>query len=115
MNRPAHFERSARAGGFAQWELFEPPPFSPKYPKRSTLAWAALMDLLSGKAITHPDFQTRTSSWRLSEPIRVLRHEFGWPVVTIEIPAPTKDRPKRYIAKYVLPDWVIRAVGGIHV
>ena len=92
--------------------LIDPPPFSPIYPKATTLAGEALSLLLAGEALTHPEFEARTCSWRLSEPIRALRHDFGWPVRTIEIPAPTHERPDRYIAKYVLPHWVIETIGG---
>lgn len=67
--------------------------------------------LLNGAAITHPEFEGATGSWRLSEPIRALRHDHGWPVETIEIPAPLPDRPDRYIAKYIMPRWVLRQVG----
>lgn len=113
MNGPAHLGRGGEAGG-RQGYLFEPPPFSPKYPKRSTLAGEALSRLLKGDTLTHPEFEEATCSWRLSEPIRALRHKYGWPVETIEIPAPTPDRPDRYIARYTLPPWVIEAVGGAH-
>lgn len=98
-----------------QLALIDPPPFSPIWPKRSTLAGEALDKLLQGEAITHPDFEALTGSWRLSEPIRALRHDFGWPVETIDIPAPTEDRPERFIALYALPQWVIEEFGGAHV
>lgn len=95
-----------------QLALIDPPPFCPKYPKRSTLAGEALKLLLSGRTLTHPEFEDITNSWRLSEPIRALRHDYGWPVDTIEIPAPTAERPDRFIAKYKLPHWVIEEVGA---
>lgn len=95
-----------------QLNLIDPPPFSPTFPKPSTLAGEALKLLLSGRQITHPDFQSITKSWRLSEPIRALRHDYGWPVETIEIPAPTSDRPERIIARYTLPEWVLHELGA---
>lgn len=97
-----------------QLNLIDPPPFSPTYPKRSSLAGEALALLLAGRTLTHPEFETITASWRLSEPIRALRHDHGWPVVTIEIPAPTAERPDRIIAKYAMPQWVRQEVGAAH-
>lgn len=97
-----------------QMHLLPPPPFSPTYPNRSTLAGEALAMLLNGQSITHPDFLDSTASWRLSEPIRQLRHDHGWPVETNEIPAPTAERQDRYIAAYFLPRWVLEEVGGIN-
>lgn len=114
MKSPAHLCRGVGAGGFIQGELFEPPQFSPTYPKSSTLNGKALALLLEGRAITHPDFQNITKSWRLSERVRALRHDYGWPVQTIEIPAPTAECPTRKIARYALPGWVIQQVEAHH-
>jgi hypothetical protein len=97
-----------------QMYLLEPPPFSPTYPNRSSLAGEALAMLLNGQSITHPDFLNSTASWRLSEPIRQLRRDHGWPVETNEIAVPTADRPTRHIAAYFLPQWVLEAVGAAH-
>ncbi len=112
MRSPNHLCRGVGAEGVNQGELFERPVFSPTYPKRSTLAATALAHLLAGRRLTHPQFESMTNSWRLSEPIRALRHDYGWPVQTIDIPAPTADRPDRVIAEYVLPSWVVQTVGG---
>ena len=114
MKSPAHLVRGGEADGIKQCELFDPPPFSPVYPKRASLAGEALAVLLAGDTLTHPQFESRTRSWRLSEFIRALRHDYGWPVETIEIPAPTAERPDRYIARYVLPQWVRQEVGANH-
>ena len=97
-----------------QMYLLEPPPFSPTYPNRSSLAGEALAMLLNGQSITHPDFLYSTASWRLSQPIHELRQHPGWPIEVSEIPAPTRERPARYIAAYFLPQWVLDEVGGIH-
>lgn len=115
MNAPAD-SRGDGGGrdGNRQGELFEPPLFSPTFPKRTTLKGKALAILLTGRTLTHPEFQAITRSWRLSEPIRALRHDYGWPVVTVEIPAPTDERPDRCIGKYHLPPWVLEQVGGAH-
>jgi hypothetical protein len=99
----------AEPGVGEQLHLIDPPPFSPKWPNRSTLSHVALTAMLRGEMWTHPEFQTVTRSWRLAEPIRALRHDFGWPVETQRIAAPCAERPDRTIARYVLPAWVIAA------
>ena len=114
MKTPERRQASSGVVG-EQLHLIDPPPFSPTYPIRSTLAGEALSLLLSGRTLTHPEFEGITHSWRLSEPIRALRHDYGWPVITIEIPAPTDDRPDRVIANYVMPHWVLQEVGAAHV
>ena len=114
MKTPERRQASSGVVG-EQLNLIDPPPFSPVYPKRASLAGEALALLLAGRTLTHPEFEGITKSWRLSEPIRALRHDYGWPVVTIEIPAPTAERPDRYIAKYLLPPWVLQEVGAAHV
>jgi hypothetical protein len=114
MKSPAHLGRGGEANGIKQFVLFEPPPFSPTFPNPASLAGEALALLLSGRSITHPEFENLTASWRLSEPIRQLRRDHGWPVETIEILAPTEERPDRYIALYILPKWVLEEVGSIH-
>jgi hypothetical protein len=105
--------RQAMSGVGEQLHLIEPPPFSPTRPARATLAARALECLLRGETLTHPEFEKRTRSWRLAEPIRALRHEHGWPVEALEIHCPTEEHPNRTIARYYLPSWVIEAVGGI--
>ena len=112
MNAPAG-SRGDGGGrdGNGQGELFEPPTFSPTYPKHTTLKGKALAILMSGRTLTHAEFQTLSKSWRLSEPIRALRHDHGWPVQTIEFPAPTPARPDRVIAKYQMPTWVVDELG----
>ena len=113
MKTPERRQASSGEVG-EQLTLIDPPPFSPRFPKPSTLAAEALALLLSGRTLTHPEFEDITHSWRLSEPIRALRHDYGWPVDTIEISAPTAERPDRFIAKYVMPHWVMRELEGTH-
>ena len=100
------------AGDAIQSELFERPAFSPVWPKQATHAWRALNLLLSGFEITHPDFQAKTRSWRLGAYVKVLR-ELGWPIETREIPSPTPECAGRFIARYVLPQWVRDEIGGL--
>lgn len=107
--------RQASSGvGTEQLYLFEPPPFSPIWPRRSTLAGRALALFLEGEALTHPDFQEHTGSWRLSEPVRALRHDYGWPVESNDIPCPTADHPDRVISRYFLPAQVLKKMRGTH-
>ena len=96
-----------------QLALIDPPPFSPQYPPQSSLASVALKTLLGGKAITHPEFEDETRSWRLGAYVFTLR-ELGWPVVTQEIHSPTPDAQDRVIARYSMPHWVIDAVEVNH-
>ena len=102
--------RQASSGVGEQLHLIEPPPFSPTWPKPSSLPGIALAALLQGRRLRHPDFEDMTGSWRLAEPIRKLRHQFGWPVETVEITCPTPENPERIIGEYLLPDWVIDTV-----
>jgi hypothetical protein len=107
--------RQAQSGVQAeQMHLFEPPPFSPNWPKPETLAGRALALLLEGREISHPEFERISGSWRLSEPVRALRHDFGWPVCSNDLPAPTDEHPDRVISFYYLPAQVLEAVGAHH-
>ena len=84
-----------------QLSFLPPPPFCPTWPKRGTLADTALGLLMDGRMIDHPDFQDVTASWRLGAVVFTLR-ALGWPVETIDIPAPTEQSPDRLIALYRL-------------
>jgi hypothetical protein len=106
--------RQACSGVYGeQLHLIEPPPFSPKWPKPSSLAGALIRDLLNGKTPTHPEFEGRTGSWRLAAYVLILR-KLGWPIITIEIHWPSPDDPNRIVAKYTLPGWVRDLVGVTH-
>lgn len=96
-----------------QLNLIDPPPFSPQLPPHSTLTAIALDVLLTGRTLTHPEFEDLTGSWRLGAYICELR-ELQWPVETHEIVSPSKDHPDRVIARYAMPQWVISEVGGQH-
>lgn len=106
-------ERRQATSGFVgeQLNLIDPPPFSPVFPPPASLTAEALRLLLTGRTLTHPEFEDITGSWRLGAYICTLR-EMGWPVITIEIPAPTAECPDRYIAKYVMPQWAIDELEG---
>ena len=85
-----------------QLSFLPPPPFSPTWPTRGTLADKALGMLMDGRMIDHPDFENITQSWRLGAVVFTLR-TLGWPIETIEIPSPTEHSPNRVIALYHLP------------
>lgn len=84
-----------------QLSFLPPPPFSPIWPTRGTLADRALGLFMDGQTLTHPDFEARTQSWRLGAVVFHLRC-LGWPIESIEIPSPTEDCPTRVIALYRL-------------
>ena len=84
-----------------QLSFLEPAPFSPVWPTRGTLADKALGMLMDGQVFDHPDFESRTRSWRLGAVVFTLR-TLGWPVETLEVPSPTEHCPDRVIARYKL-------------
>jgi hypothetical protein len=107
MKTPARLGRKAGAGDAGgQLALLPEPPFSPIWPQSSTLAARLLDILLSGRTQTHPQFEALTFSWRLSAVVFELR-ELGWPVLAVDISAPTQACPDRIIAKYWLDPNII--------
>lgn len=101
MTKAPHRANDTGAFEHEQGELFEPPPFSPTWPQRGTLAERALAILMDGRTLDHPDFEAATGCWRLAAVVFELRC-LGWPVGTVEIPAPTEENPHRYVALYAL-------------
>ena len=93
-----------------QLHLIDPLPFSPKKPPASTLTETALVLLLQGRALTTPDFQELTRSWRLAAYVGFLIHRYGWPIESEEVPY--SDEPGRTIARYFMPEWVRQAAGA---
>ena len=85
-----------------QLSFLPPPPFSPTWPQKKTLADRALGLLMDGRHIDHPDFENSTQSWRLGAVIFTLRNR-GWPIETFDIPSPTEQNADRVIALYYLP------------
>jgi hypothetical protein len=97
-----------------QLTFLDPPPFCPTWPKRKTLADRALGMFMASRMIDTPDFQDVTASWRLSAVVCKLR-ALGWPIETIDTPAPTEECQNRFIALYRLPSEYAaqaRAMGG---
>jgi hypothetical protein len=97
---PTHDQAHGAYG--EQISFLPPPPFCPTWPKKNTLADRALGLLIDGRMTDTPDFQKVTASWRLADVVCDLR-DLGWPIESIDIPAPTKDRQNRFIALYRLP------------
>lgn len=84
-----------------QLSLLEPEPVTPQWPTRGTLADKALGMFMDGQVFNHPEFESRTQSWRLGAVVFTLR-TLGWPIETIEVPSPTEHCPDRVIALYRL-------------
>lgn len=77
-------------------------------PKRGTVLDALLDHLLTGASLTQPEWLLIDGSWRLAASVEELKKDHGWPVDSIDIPAPTKRRPTRKIARYRLQQWAIQ-------
>jgi hypothetical protein len=112
--RPTEAETSAKdtRDSIDQGELFEGPKLAPSWPTPGTLDSIALEMLLTGQTLTHPDFQGATQSWRLAACVERIRNHHGWPVITVEIPAPTRRRPSRVIGEYHMRTDAIELVKG---
>lgn len=96
---PSPSQASGASG--EQLSFLPPPPFSPTWPTRGTLADRALGMLMDGRLIDHPMFEEGTRSWRLGAVIFSLR-ALGWPIETLDVPSPTEQSPDRVIALYRL-------------
>ncbi len=107
-------DRRQAESGFVgeQLYLIDAPPFPPTYPNRSSLEGRALALFLQGRAITTPDFQEVTCSWRLAGYVGQLINKHGWPIVAEEVPF--ADDPRRSIARYSMPKWVISELRAAH-
>lgn len=80
------------------------------FPSPSSVKGAVLADLLSGLKLTHEDVWRCHGSSRAAHHVLVLR-KAGWPIISTEIEAPTKDGRTARIAEYSLPPNVIAEVG----
>lgn len=101
MKRKAPAPTKTQGASGEQLSFLPPPPFSPSWPTKGTLADRALGMFMDGQRLDHPDFEQRTQSWRLGAVVFTLR-ALGWPIETIEIPSPTAECPDRLIALYRL-------------
>ncbi len=73
----------------------------PQAPKPGTHPHRLLRLLAEGQALTHPDYIEATASWRLSAHAHELVKR-GWPVLAVDVPAPTQSCPSRCISVYTL-------------
>lgn len=80
------------------------------YPNIGTMPSRALAMLLQGNRITHRDFWIHAGTYRLSDPIFLLR-ERGWDIQDTPETVPTSDPTQRsaHIKRYYLPQDVINA------
>jgi hypothetical protein len=85
---------------------------TPKLPRTDTLTGRALMRLMTGRKFTHRDYQNETASYRLSSFIEQLRNRHGWPIVSAEETAATKDPTGRNAtyARYSLDPEFLRNI-----
>lgn len=74
---------------------------APTAPKAGTLADRLLRMFAAGERLTHPEFDERTGSWRLSAVVFELGL-LGWCVASVRIPAPSTGNPDRSISRYWL-------------
>lgn len=97
-------------GAYGEQLSFLPSPeFSPKWPKHTTIAGMVLGELLQGSFLDHQDQIEGVASWRLAAYINKLKKD-GWPIQTMEKPAPSEQCHYRCIALYALPPAVIEKV-----
>lgn len=111
-NKKTSPEASDKALRAKQQELFDTYEFSPRMPNPSSKAGEALQILLTGEALTQPRFLKETKSWRLSASIHLLKTEYGWPIESHNIPAPSLENPNRYISKYLISEWALKSLKG---
>ena len=104
-------DSSQASSGFKQTSFLPETDFNPIYPTPNTLPARCLSMMLNAQTFTHPEFEQITGSWRLSAVIFTLKG-LGWPVESIELPAPTPECAQRAISRYYLPPKVIQAVFG---
>jgi hypothetical protein len=113
-NAPALDNNEMYARG-QQLSLLEgaPEPM-PVAPSPGTLAARMLGMLAAGEALTSPEFEDRTGSWRGAAYVFQLA-AMGWLIVVERIPAPAPDRPERWIARYRLDRRQIAIARGLRV
>ena len=98
--------REAGAVG-KQLSLLPEPPFSPQWPRKSTLPAETLCRLLAGEKLTQPSFGL--TRWRLSAYIKDLGY-LGWPIERVDVPNPHGQHP---IRQYWLDGETIRAARNL--
>ena len=84
-----------------QESLFPELEPKPIQPPPNTLTSRLLELFKEGRALTSPDFQNLTGSWRLAAVVFELKG-LNWPILAIRISAPSPSRPNRKIAPYFM-------------
>lgn len=80
------------------------------FPKRpNTVRATVLARMLKGEQLTAMDGVFDASTTRLAGSVHVLRHTYGWSIVTDEVQVPTADDRIADVARYNLPPEVIAA------
>jgi len=106
MNNASNPWTGAGAGG-KQLSLLPEQPFSPQWPRRSTLPCETLERMLAGEKLTQPSFGL--TRWRLSAYIKALEY-LGWEIHRADVPNPHGKYP---IREYWLDDETIRAASSL--
>jgi hypothetical protein len=114
VTAPAQNNSSIIARGEQLSLLADSPEPMPVAPSPGTLAARMLGMLAAGEALTSPEFEDRTGSWRGAAYVFQLA-AMGWLIVVERIPAPAPDRPERWIARYRLDRRQIAIARGLRV
>jgi hypothetical protein len=111
---PAQANNEIFARGEQLSLLADSPEPMPVAPSPGTLAARMLGMLAAGEALTSPEFEDSTGSWRGAAYVFQLA-AMGWLIVVERIPAPAPDRPERWIARYRLDRRQIAIARGLRV
>lgn len=98
---------SQALNGSKQMSFLPEPDFNPIYPSMNSLEGRLLKRLLNGDSFTHPEWENETGSWRCAATKEALLKK-GWPIASLNIPAPTKEAPHRHICRYYIPRSIIK-------
>ena len=85
-----------------QLSFLPPPPFNPTWPTPNTRDALALELFLDGQRLDAEDFHAVSGSWRLADSVFQLKAR-GWPIESVDVPAPTEACLHRMVAIYFLP------------
>lgn len=97
-----------------QMSFLPEPLYNPKWPKEKTLAMKALNIMLTGKRLSHPQFEANTGSWRLAAHVHILK-KLGWPVEIEDCDFADTDlhERQRHFGKYYLRTDLIEFMNGL--
>lgn len=108
--RPANDAKPSAMGGLdstdrhqgEQLSFLPPPPFNPQWPTPNTRDAHALELFLDSQRISAEDFYAISGSMRLPDSVFQLKAR-GWPIESVDVPAPTPKCPGCTISIYFLP------------